>query len=100
VKPRRAVTLVELLVVLVLLGLMAGVVGLTIHTAPHTAPDDPVLAVVGAARNAAIRTAHAVTVTLRVDGGEHEATAEPDGEVLADSALQIDPLTGERHAAP
>lgn len=99
-KPRRAVTLVELLIVLVLLGLMAGVVGLTIQTVPRPATTDPVLAAVNAARDSAIRTGHAVTVTLHVGGVERDATAEPDGHILADSALHIDPLTGERHATP
>lgn len=99
-KRRRAVTLVELIVVLVLLGLVAGVVGLTIHTARPPAQIDPVVAAVQAARDSAIRTGRSVTIRLEVSGTEHEATAGPDGQVRSDSALDIDPLTGQRHAAP
>ncbi|HEX5178442.1 MAG TPA: prepilin-type N-terminal cleavage/methylation domain-containing protein [Gemmatimonadaceae bacterium] len=99
-KPRRAVTLVELLVVLVLLGLVAGVVGLTIHTARPPVQTDPVVAEVQAARDSAIRSGRSVTITLQVDRAEQEATAEPDGQVRSDTALDIDPLTGEHHAAP
>ena len=99
-KARRAVTLVELIVVLVLLGVVAGVVGLTIHTARPPAPTGPIVAAVATARDSAIRTGHSVTITLHVNGAEHEATAGPDGVVRADSALGIDPLSGERNATP
>ena len=93
-------TLLELLVVLVLLGLVAGVVGLTMHTARPPVQTDPVVAVVQAARDSAIRAGRSVTSTLQVNGAGHEATAEPDGQVRSDAALDIDPLTGEPHAAP
>ena len=97
---RRAVTLVELIVVLVLLGVVAGVVGLTIHTARRPVQTDPVVAAVEAARDSAIRTGHTVTITVQANGAEHEATAGPDGLVRADSVLDIDLLTGGRNAAP
>ena len=97
---RHAVTLVELLVVLVLLGLVAGVVGLTMHTARPPAQTDPVVAAVQAARDSAIRIGRSVTITLEVNGAERDATAGPDGQVRSDSALDIDPLTGEPNAAP
>ncbi len=97
---RHAVTLVELLVVLVLLGLVAGVVGLTMHTARPPVHTDPIVAAVEAARDSAIRSGRSVTITLQVNGAGHEATAEPDGQVRSDAALDIDPLTGEPHAAP
>lgn len=97
---RHAVTLVELLVVLVLLGLVAGVVGLTMHTARPPVQTDPIVAAVEAARDSAIRLGRSVTITPQVNGAGHEATAEPDGQVRSDAALDIDPLTGEPHAAP
>ncbi|HKV50229.1 MAG TPA: prepilin-type N-terminal cleavage/methylation domain-containing protein [Gemmatimonadaceae bacterium] len=98
--PERAVTLVELLVVLVLLGIMAGLVALTVHTARPPAPTDPVVSAVNAARDSAIQSGHTVTVTLPVGGAEREVTAGPDGHVLADSALHVDPLTGRPNAVP
>ena len=97
---RRAVTLMELIVVLVLLGVIAGVVGLTVHTARRPVQMDPILAAVEAARDSAIRTGHTVTIMVHANGAEHEATAGPDGLVRADSALEIDLLTGAHNAAP
>lgn len=96
----RGVTLVELLVVLVLLGLVAGVVGLTIRTAKPIAATDPALAAVAAARDSAIRTGCTVSIELSVNDAQREITASPDGRVLADTALDINPLTGARNAAP
>lgn len=96
----RGVTLVELLVVLVLLGLVAGVVGLTIHTAKPITVTDPILAAIAAARDSAIRTGRSVTIVLDVQDAQHEVTASPDGRVAADTALAIDPLNGARNATP
>lgn len=96
----RAVTLVELLVVLVLIGLMAGVVGLTIHTAKPITITDPITSAIAAARDSAIRTGRSVTFGLEVNDAQREVTASPDGRVLADTVLDIDPLTGERNATP
>lgn len=96
----RGVTLVELLVVLVLLGLVAGVVGLTIHTAKPVAVTDPALAAIAAARDSAIRTGRTVSIELDVHDAQREITASPDGRVLADTAFDINPLSGARNAAP
>jgi len=100
VNAMRGVTLVELLVVLVLLGLVAGVVGLTIHTAKPITVTDPTLAAIAAARDSAIRTGRSVTIILDVHDAQHEVTASPDGRVAADTALAIDPLNGARNATP
>ncbi len=97
-KAPRAVTLVELLVVLVLMGLVAGVVGLTIHTAKPLPPTDPIMSAVATARDSAIRSGQRVTVSLRLGDAQREVTASPDGRVAADSSLGIDPLTGARSA--
>lgn len=96
----RGVTLVELLVVLVLLGLVAGVVGLTIETAKPIPVTDPSLAAIAAARDSAIRTGRTVSIELSVNDAQREITASPDGRVLADTAFGINPLTGARNAAP
>lgn len=96
----RGVTLVELLVVLVLMGLVAGVVGLTIHTAQPIMVTDPTFAAIAAARDSAIRIGRSVTITLEVRDAQHEVTASPDGRVAADTALAIDPLNGAHSASP
>ena len=90
----RGVTLVEMLVFLVLLGLLAGVVGLTLRTARPVTTVSPVAAQIAAARDSAIRSGRAVTIALTVGGWHRDATAYPDGQVAADSGLGVDPLTG------
>lgn len=96
----RGVTLVELLVVLVLLGLVAGVVGLTIHTEKPITVTDPTFAAIAAARDSAIRTGRSVTIVLDVHDAQHEITASPDGRVAADTSLGIEQLNGARNATP
>lgn len=90
----RGVTLVELLVVIMLMGLLAGVVGLTMNSTPGTAALDPATARVMAARDSALRTSHPVTIRLTVEQAAHYATAFPDGRVLTDAPLGIDALSG------
>ena len=97
-KAARAVTLVELLVVLVLMGLVAGVVGLTIHTAKPLPPTDPITSAIATARDSAIRSGRNVTISLQLGEAQREVTASPDGRVAADSSFDIDPLTGGRNA--
>jgi len=88
------VTLVELLVVLVLMGLLAGVVGLTMSSTPGTTALDPVTASVLAARDSSLRTGHPVTIRITVERDAYHATAFPDGRVLTDARLDIDALSG------
>ncbi len=91
---RPGVTLVELIVVLAILGLMAGVVGLS---APHTGwptETDPWTAAIEAAREAAIDSGRTVTIALRVRDSVREATALPDGSVIVSGAPIVDRLSG------
>ena len=94
-RARRGVTLVELMVTLALIGLLAGVVGLTLHTARHAPSIDAATARLVAARDSALRFGIAVTVALTMDGRAHVATALPDGRVVADSGFTVDPLSGQ-----
>ena len=105
-RAREGITLVELTVTLALLGLLAGVVGLALHTAARVpaidaSAIDASAARLLAARDSAVRFGVSVTVALTVDGHAHVATALPDGRVVADSAFAIDGLSGqaEVHAA-
>ena len=85
----RGVTLVELLVVLVLLGIMAGVVGLTLHTARPAPPTDSVGARITTALDSAIRLGHLVTIEVRTSQALLAATALPDEKILlVEEALQ------------
>ena len=90
----HGITLIELLVVLALLGLLSGVVGLTLGSTPSVPALDPVTVVVLAARDSALRVGHPVTISVVVQGSAHRATAFPDGRVLTDAPLDIDPLSG------
>lgn len=89
----------ELLVVLVLLGILSGVVGLTLRTARRVPTVSPTLARIAAARDSAIRSGHPVSVVLRDGEQLARATAYPDGHVIADPILGIDPATGEARDA-
>ena len=104
---RAGVTLVELLVVLAILGVMAGVAGLS-FARPVLAVQQPgsleaALDSIAEVRRMAITRGVSITVTLSISGSTAgggdapwivRATALPDGSIIADAALGIDRLTG------
>ncbi|MDB4878323.1 MAG: hypothetical protein JWM41_4769 [Gemmatimonadetes bacterium] len=94
-RPRRAVTLVELLVTLVVLGVIASVTTLGVRRIERPVLDDPATTVAESLR-AAIAEGRSITLVLSVHGAPVLATVIPDGSVIADSALHIDPLTARR----
>ncbi|HET7463772.1 MAG TPA: hypothetical protein VFJ82_21130 [Longimicrobium sp.] len=90
-------TLLELVVTLVILGVAAAVV---VPALRHAADAPPTLNDrVAAARRDALEHGRAVTVQLRDSTGAHLLTAFPDGRVVADSGLALDPLNGRPRAA-
>ena len=91
--------MVELLVVLVLLGITAGVVGLTLHTARPVETIDATQAAIQAARDSAIRVGRSVTVVITTSGSTRPITAYPDGRVVADRTVHVNELTGAPDAA-
>jgi len=92
---RRGVTLIELLVVLVLLGILSGVVVMSITTTEPPA-QSKAIAEVRDARERALRSGRPVAITLRDDSGSaRPMVALPDGSVIADSALRLDRLAGK-----
>lgn len=97
---RDGVTLLELILVLAILGLMAGVVGLAAPKAVILAKADGAVASAMELRALAIRSGHAVTGDVSMRSGIVAVTAYPDGRVLADGALGIDPLSGRVTHAP
>jgi len=90
--PRAGVTLVELLVVLAIMAVMAGVA--TFGAPPtHATPSD-VAVRTASARRAALASGRPVSVTVVAFGHEHAMSALPNGVVIADSLLGVDRLTG------
>lgn len=90
---RRGVTLLELIVVVVGIGLISTVAMLVMPK--KVIPPDDTTHRVADARTKALRTGRPVSVVLVLDTIFSVATAMPDGTVLADSAARIDRLTGQ-----
>ncbi len=91
---RAGVTLAELLVVILILGLTAGLAGLSV-TALRPPPRLDLARQVREARAAAIRQGAAVTVTVESAGDSQPAVLMrflPDGRVLGPG---VDPWTGQ-----
>jgi prepilin-type N-terminal cleavage/methylation domain-containing protein len=93
-RARAGVTLIELIVVLALLSIVAGVVALAMRAAPSARAEDAALRRVLAARDSALRIGHPLTISMTLGGVEHSATAYPDGRVVADSTFHVDLLNG------
>jgi len=96
---RAGVTLVELIVVIVLLGVIASVSALALARSRPGVVVDAAAAAASAARDSALRSGRAVTIAVHSSRGPIFATALPDGRVIADSAYRIDPLTGRSSSA-
>lgn len=90
----RGNTLLELLVVLAILGVLAGVTGVAFRETRDADVIDPTRSRVAEARREAIRAGRAITVTVVRQGRLVAATAHPDGSVVADTSLAIDRLSG------
>ncbi len=91
---RSGVTLVELMVVILLLGLLSGVVGLTVGSTPRVSSLDPTTVAVLQVHDSALRSGYPVTIAFSYEGSTHRATAYPDGRVITDATIGIDPLSG------
>ena len=89
---RAGVTLVELAVVIVVLGLLSAMSGLALSRLRPT-PDDPRADAVRRARTVAIDSGRAV----KIGGDTAPALFLPDGRTIG---LGLDPLTGELIGAP
>ena len=84
-------TLVELLVVLAILGVMAGLVGLAWQPGRWASPDRGEVAT---ARRRALTSGRAIKVTVSNGGRVIQVIAFPDGRVLGAEPLGVNPLTG------
>jgi prepilin-type N-terminal cleavage/methylation domain-containing protein len=92
-RERRGTTLVELLVVLCILGIIAGVTVLAVRRFERPSPGDPG-AILAESLRSALDTPHTSVVRIVRDGRPLSATIHPDGSIVADSALRADRLTG------
>lgn len=89
---RSGFTLIELIVVIAMLGIIAGVTAVSLRS-----PVDPATlenAEITAASRRAIESGHPVSISVRRQQHVYAITAKPDGRVVADTALMLDPLTG------
>jgi prepilin-type N-terminal cleavage/methylation domain-containing protein len=100
-KGRRSAgfTLIELMVVLAILGVMAGVVGLAIRPVETDAASERA-ARIADARRRALETRRPVLLLVEQGDSTLRMVALPDGSVRADSALGLDALTGRPRARP
>jgi prepilin-type N-terminal cleavage/methylation domain-containing protein len=87
-------TLVELMVVLVVLGIMAGVTGLAIRSLDDTDPATERASAIADARRRALGTRRPVELVLVSGDSVLRLLALPDGSVRGDTALGLNPLTG------
>jgi prepilin-type N-terminal cleavage/methylation domain-containing protein len=92
-RPSHGTTLVELLVVLCVLGVFAGVTVLAVRRFDRPAADDP-RAILAESLRAAVDTPRTIVVRVVRDGRPQSATIRPDGAVVSDSALGVDRFTG------
>ena len=91
---RAGVTLAELMVVIVILGVMAAVTAVAFARRPPVAEVDARTVAIAAARAEAVRSGKPLTIRLGSADSLSLATAYPDGRVVTNAAVAIDPLTG------
>lgn len=91
-------TLVELIVVLAILGVMAGIVGLVAPASKRPDASAERAASVAEARRRALYTRRPVRLQVRVGDSVRQVLALPDGSVRGDSALGLEALTGRPRA--
>ena len=99
----RGVTLVELLVVLMLMAIVAGVVGLAMRSAGSFTDGEGIdteQVAAARARASAVRLGRPVTIVIARDSQPLPVRALPDGRVVADGRLGVDPLSGDPDARP
>jgi len=82
------------MVVLAILGVMAGVAGLAARSLERTDPASERAAAVADARRRALETRRSVTLVVQAGDSVRRMIAYPDGSVRGDSALGLDVLTG------
>ena len=93
---RRGLTLIEVVVAMSILAI-GSTIGILALRQPHDQPD-LVSAAVVSARRRAIQSGQPIVSVIRVNDTMRVLAARPDGSIVADPALGVDPLTGLRRA--
>jgi Tfp pilus assembly protein FimT len=88
------VTLVELVIAILLIGLMATVAGLSMPRDERARLANSLRIDIAATRESAIDSGVAITRLILAGVAPHAVTALPDGSVIADSTLLVDRLSG------
>jgi prepilin-type N-terminal cleavage/methylation domain-containing protein len=86
-------TLVEMLITLALLGIIASVATLAIRRIIPPSPSDPTT-IIADSIDAVFKSGSPTTLRFMIRGRPAAATLNPDGSIVADSALHIDRFTG------
>ena len=94
VRQRAGVTLAELMVVIVILSVMAGVTAVAFARREPVTAANPTLAAIAEARAEAISTGQPATIRLGAGDSLRLATVYPDGRVVTDASVSLDPLAG------
>jgi prepilin-type N-terminal cleavage/methylation domain-containing protein len=95
---RRGFTIVEVMVVLLMIAILTAVAAPAILPR-GTREDNRMARTLKEARTESIRSGRPVQVLLiAADGSVSDAVAFPDGSVITDAILRIDPRTGRLHA--
>jgi prepilin-type N-terminal cleavage/methylation domain-containing protein len=95
---RAGISLAEVVVVLAILGVFAGVAGLAARSLARTDTASERASAIADARRRALEMRRPVTLTVQLGNGTARLLALPDGSVRADTGLGLDPLTGRPHA--
>jgi prepilin-type N-terminal cleavage/methylation domain-containing protein len=90
---RHGVTLIELLVTLSVLAILSAVTTLAVRRIDTPRPHDP-RAILADSIRVVLESGRATTVHFVIDGVATNATIHPDGSVVADSLLDLEPLSG------
>ena len=91
---RSGVTLAELMVVIVILGVMAGVTAVAFARREPLAATNPTIAAIAAARAGSISSGQPMTIRLGAADSLSLATVYPDGRVVTDAPVALDALAG------
>jgi prepilin-type N-terminal cleavage/methylation domain-containing protein len=97
--PRAGVTLIELVVALMVLGVISGLAIVTVRRTEQVKLPDPAIVTARRARSEAIATGRAVSFVVGDSTHRRRGTAFPDGSLVAEG-LAADPLTGAPNARP
>jgi prepilin-type N-terminal cleavage/methylation domain-containing protein len=90
---KRGVTLIELLITLVILGVMAGVTVLAVRRIDPPRPEDP-RTIFADSMHASLESGRSIRVRVLMDSGPASGTVRADGSIIADSILDVERFTG------